>query len=68
MDEWKTLNDTVASKHLSSMLYQIASGLHTMETEWGIYHNDLHLGNIMARKQSNGTYQWFIIDWGRSTL
>ena len=45
-----------------------------METEWGIYHNDLHPGNIMARiPKKNGTLdysniEWCIIDWGRATL
>lgn len=45
-----------------------------MEQEWGIYHNDLHPGNIMARVPSKdgvrdyASVEWCIIDWGRATL
>ena len=66
--EWKTMDDSLAATHLASMLAQITSGLLHMEQEWGIHHNDLHLGNIVARKQKDGTYQWTIIDWGRATI
>jgi hypothetical protein len=40
-----------------------------MEHEWGLHHNDMHPGNIMARivKQTN-VIEWCIIDWGRATL
>lgn len=70
--EWK--NDNLSESQLilqvTNMLLQITTGLYEMDKEWGIHHNDLHLGNIMARKdpsQPQG-YRWGLIDWGRCTI
>lgn len=69
--EWKEnkLSDLEIRKHVKDMLLQICEGLCHMEKEWGIYHNDLHPGNIMARKhRETQDIEWCIIDWGRATV
>lgn len=70
MSQWKEeqYTDEQITKQILLLLLQIATGLHHMENEWGIRHNDLHLGNIVARKKKDGTLKWCIIDWGRSTI
>jgi hypothetical protein len=71
VESWKesSISDTHICNHIGELLLQIAEGLHAMETEWGLHHNDLHLGNIVAvkSKNHNSSLEWRIIDWGRST-
>lgn len=66
---WK--EDNHSDKRIrTNVLYMIQSvlqGLYWMEKEWGLHHNDLHLGNIRARKTKDGKFEWCIIDWGRAT-
>ena len=69
---WKS-NDTTDEQLrilIHRMLIEICEGLYWMECEWGLYHNDLHPGNIMARKttHSSNSVEWCIIDWGRATV
>lgn len=66
LDKCKTKSEKV--EMIYDMIHQVAHGIVAMETEWGIRHNDLHLGNVMGRYEKNGTTRWSIIDWGRATV
>ena len=68
---WKEhqYDDATLRLHILQLLYEICDGLYWMEKEWGIYHNDLHPGNIMARPtKDKKNIEWCIIDWGRATV
>lgn len=69
--------------HLKSIIFQILTAIVTMNTVYGIKHNDLHLGNVMLSltnekfiiyKINNKIYKVptfgycvKLIDWGRAT-
>lgn len=66
MDACESEEEKLAA--IYDMLRQVAHGVVAMEREWGIRHNDLHLGNVMGRKDGQGNIRWSIIDWGRATI
>lgn len=49
------------------MLQQIAKVLMQLQDKFMFMHRDLHLGNIMYKKE-NGMYIWYVMDFGMSTI
>lgn len=78
-----TENDMLTYDRVLSFTFQIFSAIMTMNSLYGIKHNDLHFGNIMIKKTDeeylyyslNNTFYRIptfgfiicILDWGRST-
>ena len=61
---------TIGSRNrfeLLFMLQQIANVLIQLQDRFMFMHRDLHLGNIMYKKE-NGMYIWYVMDFGMSTI
>ena len=52
---------------LIDMMEQVSKFTLQLQTEKKFMHKDLHLGNIMCKKNGND-YRWFIIDFGMSSF
>ena len=48
-------------------MIDIAKKIKILQEKYKFIHRDFHTGNAMYRKDKNGKYSWFIIDFGMST-
>lgn len=60
-------NNNIEVRDIMHMITSVSNVLDVLQRKYSFMHRDLHLSNIMYKKEQN-KYTWYIIDFGNSTM